>query len=254
MSVVIPFGRKFENAALAVTGAATAAVSGEVLTCTSVAGESAKATKFIAVRPGETLKVSFLAKRVSGVDATSGGALITFSGTKDQVRVTSGDWKEYEVSYQLPQTAADAAFISVEFGVFTADSGTVKFARPCAEIIGAQHAGLRTIACGLITLAAGTPSINTGFTSFGIDALSYNAGTKTLTITTEKTSGALYSSPLFFAGMTRDGNGLKLAPKPGTWAAAAGTIQVQFADTTTGLSVDIATLGTMYMWFKAEIS
>lgn len=254
MSVTIPFGRKFENAILTTTGAATAAVSGEVLTCTSVVGENAKAVKYVAVRPGEMLKVSFLAKRVSGVDETSGGAIITNSGTKDRIRVTSEDWKEYEISYQIPQTAADAAFITVEFGVFTLDAGSVKFMRPRCEIIAAQHAGLRTIACGLIALAAGVPSVNTGFTSFGIEALSYNAGTKTLTITTEKTNGASYTSPLFFVGMTKDGNGLKLEPKPGTWSPVAGTIQIQFADTTTGLVADLATLGTMYMFFKAEIA
>jgi hypothetical protein len=253
-SVTIPFGRRFENTTITTTGAATAVVSGEVLTCTSAVGENAKAAKFIAVRPGELLKVSFLAKRISGSDDTSGGAAIVYSGTNDRIRVTSEEWQEYSISYQLPPTAADAAFVAVEFGVFTADAGSVKFLRPRAEIIGAQNAGLRTIACGLITLTSGTPTVNTNFTSLGISALAYDAGTKTLTITTDKTSGAAYSSPLFFVGMTQNGNGLKIEPKAGSWSAVAGTVQVQFADTTTGLSVDIAVLGTMFMWFKAEIA
>lgn len=253
MSLVIPFGHKWESVTTAVTGTATATISGEVLTCTSISGESAKATRHVHLRPGETLHVSVLARRTSGVDTSSGGFLIGNSGTVNRISVTSEDWQEYALSYSLPPTAAEALFISVEFGVFTADVGTVEYTRPRIEIAEAQQAGLRTIGCGLITLAAGTPSINTGFTSFGIRALSYDATAKTLTITMDKTSGASYSSPLFFAGMTRDGNGLKLEPKPGSWSAAAGTIQVQFADTTTGVTADIATLGTMYMWFKAEI-
>ena len=252
MSVTIPFGSKWESVTAAVTGAATATITGEILSCTSVVGESAKATRHVNLKPGETVKVSCFARRVSGADNTSGGILITTGSTKDRVRVTSAHWREYSASYSHSLTSAEGAFIALEFGVFTSDAGTVEFTKPRMEISVAQQGGLRTHACGLITLASGAPSVNTNFTSHGIRNLAYDAATKTLTVTMDKTSGAVYSSPLVFAAMTKDGNGIKLTPKPGGYSAAAGTIAVQFSDNT-GVAVDIATLGTMYMWFKAEI-
>lgn len=253
MSTSVSFGRRFEDTTLATTGSATATISGEVLTCASVSGESAKATKYVALRPGELLKATVMAKRISGPVASSGQILINALGVKDRISIDSDDWKEYSVSWQNPITAADAAFISVELGSFLADAGSVKFCKPRVEIFKPTSAALRTHACGLITLAAGVPSLNTSFTSFGIYSLSYSSGSKELTIATEKTSGAAYSSPLIFAGMTLDGNGVKITPKPGAWAPAAGTFKLKFSDNT-GVFVDIAALGTMHVWLKMEIA
>lgn len=253
MSTAVSFGRRFENATLATTGSAAASISGEVLTCTSIAGEFAKATKHVALRPGELLKVTVMAKRISGPAASAGQMLIGTGTTKDRIYIDSDDWKEYSVSWQNPLTAADAAFIAVEMGSFTADAGSVKFCKPRIEIFQSSCAALRTLACGTITLAAGVPTINTNFTFFGIYALAYDAGLKELTITTDKSSGAAYSSPLAFAGMSLDGNGVKITPKPGSWSPVAGTLKVKFADNT-GVFVDIATLGTMYMNIKLEIA
>lgn len=253
MSLPLNFGSRWESATLAVTGAATASVLGEVLTCTSAVGESAKITRYVRLAPGETLRFACLARRVSGVDDTAGGMLISVSGTKDRIRVTNtNSFAEYVVSYTHPLTSAAAAFVGIECGVFTADAGTVQFTKPRIDIVNAQLGANRTVACGLITLAAGVPSINSGFATHGIRALAYEAAAKKLTVTMDRSSGAAFSSPLPFAQMTYDGNGMKVNPKPGGYNAAAGTVGIMFADNT-GVAVDIATLGTMFMWFKAEV-
>lgn len=255
MSQSVVIDRQWANVLLTATGTGAAAVSGEILTCTSIVGDTAKATKYVQLRPGEMLKVTCMARRTSGSDDTSGRvAVFNQSGTVvDYVRVISQDWREYVLTYVHSLVAPEGSFCGVDFGVMTADAGTVEYTKPTLEVLQPQIGALRTLACGLIVLAAGAPSINAAFTNFGLRSLSYNAGTKTLTITVDRTSGANHSSPLFFVGMTQNGNGLKIEPKVGSYSAAAGTVQVQFADTTTGLSVDISALGTMYMWFKAEI-
>lgn len=255
MSASAVIDRNWANVVTAVTGAASASISGEILTCTSVVGESAKATKFVYLLPGEILKVRCMARRTSGVDATSGKILVFKTGgvILDFIRVVSSDWREYTLTYVHPLSQPAGASVGVEFGVFTADAGTVEFIAPSLEIDRPRIGALRTLACGLITLASGVPSINAGFTNHGIRAQAYNAGTKTLTITVDRSSGALYSSPLFFVGMTQNGNGIKIEPKAGSYNAVTGTVNVMFADTTTGLTVDIATLGDIFMWFKAEV-
>ncbi len=203
-------------------------------------------------------------RRVAGADATAGGVKLVVGGVDaDRVRATSTRWKAYSIEFQNKDTAAEAVFIAFEFGVFTDDAGTVEYARPTLEILAAQQGALRTVACGLITINGsgnGTVAINTGFSSHGIRALAYDSATKRLTITMDRSSGAVHSSPLCFVGMDNTGNAVKLIPRAGNYSAVAGTVAIQFYDVTPANGqttpqgiVDIATYGAMYMWFKAEI-
>lgn len=264
MSQSITFGRQWEATVKAVTGAGTTTITGQMLECTSALNDSAKHTRYVYLQPGETLKVSAQVLKVSGVDGAAGGLKMTVGGTiVDSVKATGKRWKKYTLAYQHSHTAAEAAFVAIDFGVLAEDAGTCRFIRPTLEIGACQQGSLRAHACGLILLNGagnGSASINSGFTSHGIRAVAYDSVTKKLTITMDKTSGASFSSPLYFVAMDNTGNGVKLIPRAGNYTAAAGTVVIQFYDVTPASGqttpqgiVDIATYGAMYMWFKAEI-
>lgn len=241
-----------------ISGDGTYTVTGAKLACYSGLNTGvSRASKYLKVFPGDRVKATCFARRISGADATSGGLAIDYPsvGTLvNRVRVISADWQEYAVEYSVPLTATSASYVTVSIGVFTADAGEVEFLYPQISVENSTLGAPRVFAAGLITMTAGTPSINTTFTNTGIKALAYNAGTSTLTLTISPgIAGTFGINPIFFAQMTPDaGTGaLALVPRVGTFTPATGTLEIKFVNTTTGAIENVATFGTFYFSFIA---
>lgn len=237
------------------SGSGSVGVSGSKVTCNSPVGSTARIAKYLKVFPGDLVKVSFFAKRNSGVDATSGGVAIDFpteATLVNRVRIVSSEWTEHSLVYSVPLTAAATSYVTISVGVFTADAGEIEALLPKIEIESSVLGVPRIFAQGLITMAAGVASINQSFSHGGIKSLAYNAGTSTLTLTLNPgiaIAGNIQAiNPIFLATMTPDaGSGaLSLAPRVGNFTPSTGTLVVQFVDTTSGSVVDVSTYGTFY--------
>ncbi|MFT5450828.1 MAG: hypothetical protein ACI9N9_000308 [Enterobacterales bacterium] len=249
------FGRNFENITPTTTGAATVAIVGEVMTCISVDGDNAKATKSIYLRQGDTIRVSAMARITSGT-APIGGIAISDGGDKARVLCESYDWERIEVSYSLPMTAASGAPINIVMGVFTSEAGTIEYSDPKIDIVNSSFGHNRVVAQGLLTLALGVAGINTGYTMNGILGVNYNAGTFELEVTIPRSTGASYSSPLIWvhnndSGVTASRN---IQARQRGYDAATGVTRVSFYDMAAHSIVDVATITSMFIFFKAEIN
>lgn len=249
----LTFGSNWESITKTITGAATIVESGGVLTCTSIAGDNAKAVKILHMKQGDMVRVSVMCRRVIGA-LPIGGISINNLGDKARVFCDSEHWERLECSYSLPLTATDFDTVNINLGVFTSEDGSVEYADPRIDIFNSAIGQNRTIACGLIGIASGTPTVNTGFTSHGILSMSYAANE--LSITIPRSTGASYSSPLFF--VESNGGGVAAAAdliaKQTTYSAVTGIVKIKFYDTVTNAFIDISTIASMFMFFKAEIN
>lgn len=239
------------------TGDGTISFSGGVATISSGIGTgSAKVFKSFATSPGEVYELTFMARRFSGVDGTSGSAYVDWpseTSLKDRVEVGSPQWREYKIRYAVPLTSAHGSVIQLGVGVYGSLGGSIKVASPRISVAHTPFGSLRTLAHGLLQFSGTTPSVNVNKAAGGISALEYVSADKAIYVTIGRVStNGIYSHPIFFAQMTPDGASgvIKLVPKVGNYDTATGKVKVQFIDTTTGAYVDITGL-TLYFHFMA---
>jgi hypothetical protein len=232
------------TSALSGDGAETA--TAEVLSLSSGVGTgSAKRTKRVKLSPGERVRFSCLARRISGSDATSGELSIDWpaDGTslRNRVRVTSSDWQDYSIEYAAPFTADDDDYAALNVGVFTSDGGQVEYAFPRIAVEGTKYGAARVFCAGMIFMDLGTPSVSSSFIMFGIRSVVYDAATKTLTVTMDPgvSGGGTQASPLFFTQVTPDASA-QIYAKAGIFDRTNGTLIVKFTSTVTGAFVDVA--------------
>lgn len=249
------FGRNWENITETKTGVATIVISGEVVTCSSVVGDNSKITRDIYLRQGDTIRVSVMARITSGVGPI-GGIAISTGGDKARVSCTSTDWERIEATYSLPMTAVDGLQISMALGVFTSESGTVEYTDPKIDILNSSFGHDRVIAQGLLAIASGVPSVNSGFTMNGILGLNYNTSTFELEVTIPRSTGSFYSSPLIWVQNNGAGSvaSRNILVRQKGYDAASGLVRLSFYDMSSNADVNISSLTSMFIFFKAEIN
>lgn len=239
-----------EDWAPATSGAGAAVITGKVYSLSSTVGvDEGYITKKIPARPGETVTIRALARRISGVDGTSGSLGIDYpaSGSlKNRVEVNSASWEKYSVSYTVPHTAVDTDYVQLVIGTWTSLGGEIEVTELEILVSGGASPFARMPAASLITISDGVPAQNASFVNTGIKAISYSAGTKKLYVTIPPVVSPHNSAPVIFAELTNNTN-LQLQARAGEFNRTTGLFTVFFIDTTTGLAVDITPLGTMYL-------
>tara|TARA_R110002153_G_scaffold264221_1_gene425995 strand:+ start:35 stop:2380 length:2346 start_codon:yes stop_codon:yes gene_type:complete len=276
-SLGLSFGKNWEGTKqyllphLATTGSSVS-ISGEVLTCTSIVGESSKASRHINVQAGEVITFAVLARLISG---NSAGIAIDYprSGiTQTITPIFSNEWQWYEASAIIPITAVDDTNCVLQAGVFGSMNGTAEFMLPRVMKGNIQRGASQNLAMGQIyfdTADNNIPKINPGFVNNGIYALSYNVPTKELSITIDRlirndpegaidvtATLAIPTRPLFFGNVTFDNNGEQLSVKFSEYAYNTGVLKARFYDQSNTL-VDITPFlsdGNIFINFKAEVN
>ena len=250
----LTFGHNWENITSTVTGAGSVVVTDEILTCSSISGDNSKAVKYIYLQQGDAVRVSMMARITSGTGPI-GGVAISNPSDKARVFADSTDWQRIECTYSLPMTATKADTVTINVGVFTSDSGTIEFSDPKIDIFSSTIGHNRTIAQGFITLASGVAGINTGYTMSGILGVNYNSVTFELEVTMPKSTGAIYSSPLFFIQNNDSGVAAarNILVRQSGYTPSTGVATFKFYDLSTNLNVDVASIASMFIFFKAEI-
>lgn len=270
MSLDLTYSRQWEDAKTKLlpqgaTVSSSLVVVDEVMTATSVVGESAKKTKYIQARAGEKVTFSVLA-RVTSVGGT-GAIAIDYPTPGDLLsmqRITSTDWQEYSISASIPLTAPVNGYVSLQAGLFNSDAGTVEFTCPKVTKGNSQIGASQSIAKALLyfDITDRLPKINKGFVHHGIYSLYYDVPTKTLTITTDTTtrddqeagSERLPLFPIITGAMTFDNIGASLTIKYGGYNNVTGEFFAKFYNAS-GALVDMSTIasaGSMYFTVKVE--
>lgn len=273
MSLDLSFGRKWENSKTKLLPEGNApgssvSVSDEKLTCTSVVGESAKKTKYINVRAGETIRLTVVARVLSqgdnasiAIDFPSPGNLLTSK------TINSTEWQSYEISAVVPVSAVDGDYVSLQIGLFGDDEGTAEFYCPTVGKDYSQLGTTQTLACAQIffdTTAGNAARINQGFSNHGIYSLLYNSINKELYLNIDKTPRddpetspeTIPTRPLFFTQMAFDNSGPQVRALVSDYNYLTGDLTIRFYDNS-GVLVDITTLlgaGNIFFNFKAEVS
>lgn len=258
MSTMIHGGSEWKGWASSQSGDGAVTISGEVATLSSgITTGSAKLTKDVFTQPGEVYELTFMARRVSGVDGTSGSGWIDWPGggtLKTRVEINSDQWAEYTARYAIPLTSNENSYTQFGVGVYTALGGQIEVCHPRISVDRSPFGALRSVAHGLLYWDGTTLVTHGSFSTSGIISTRYDAASKSLFIKTKRINLAVAVRPLAFVQMTPDGAAsvVKLVPKVGSYNTTTGEFTVRFIDTTTGAFVDIAGLA-LYFFFKAVI-
>lgn len=244
-----------------VTGTGAIVNSGAGLACTGGTG-IAKAYRYFAVRPGEIVRFSSIARvRVGGSVAANQGLGISIWKPGVGVLVSNyklhefNDFAECEVCLAVPLNAPNNCYAVVEVG--SSSAATVDFILPKVSIGEAIYGASRRHALAMFTWNSGTGQfgLSANTAQAGITGLSYNAGTKTFTVTMEPVAASVGVAPVCFAQLSASPLAPGLIAKVGAFNAVAGTVAIQFYDTVSNAIVDLATIASLAldMHFKAEI-
>lgn len=233
-------------------------LTNKVATISAPSGESTRIDKHILADAGCSVRCRVFARAVSG----SGGSLtidyLPIDRGGDAIRITSTEWREYTASFTVPLNVPDNQRITFGMGKFAADAtGSAMFHSPRFEVMQTMLGAPRILGRGLIRLAAGVPSLSLAHQQDGIDALSYDAATATLSITMRQNNGAaLHLSPLLFPVMTDENTtaaGRLTEARPIDYDPTTGIATIRFINGSTGAIQDVTGLGTVSLNFQAQI-
>tara|TARA_R110002020_G_scaffold131052_1_gene293043 strand:- start:1154 stop:1960 length:807 start_codon:yes stop_codon:yes gene_type:complete len=268
MSVDLSFGRQWENAKPKLfppghTGSSVTVV-GELLTCTSVVGESAKMTKYTPVRAGETVAFTVLARVVNegdtgsiAIDYPQPGNLLTMR------TIDSTEFEEYTISANIDLAAPEDSIAVFQIGLFSKDQGTVEYILPKIAKDNSQLGSAQSLASGLLYFdqADNLPKINNGFCNHGIYDLSFAANVLTVTIDKsqrvdpEAGSERIPVLPIITVQMTLGGQGSLLTAQAGNYDNTTGEFEIQFFNSAGAVVNPTSYLGSGNIFFtvKAEV-
>lgn len=217
--------------------------TGLLATCTAAAlTERGYMRKYIPARPGERVRFSVLARRLSGepqmsIDYPSSGT------SKALVDIDSDEFLEYSIDYTVPYTTDETSdYLQCTVGVFTTPAGSCEIASPRVDVEGASQGFLRVWCAGLIRLdrVAGvtTASLNPNFVNTGILSLNWDGASTTLEVETLKSPASpLMFRPILSAEFTTD-----LLPgivaKAGRYTPSSGIFDVRFSDGTNFVDIN----------------
>ena len=244
-----------------VTGDGVYVVNGSNLSvwCASGAGTGrAYAKKYVPVTGGETVRFTFMARRISGVPYGSIDYPFLSNGALDQVEIVGDDWREYEITIAVPYFHNDATrYVTCTAGVINAEAGSVEVADLRIDVSDGSRSPLNCIASGLFTISRVggtiTPSLNANFHYCGITNLSLVGDTLTVTIPNTAPLPSSHMRPIFFAQLTTENlHGWSL--HVGAYDASAGTVKILFvnpAGTAADPNTGMGTSASMFMNFMA---
>lgn len=206
-----------------------------VATCDANAlNERGYVRKYIPARPGERVRFSTLARRLSGNPQMSIDYPVA-GQSKAVVDIDSDEWLEYSIEYLVPHTTNESTdYLQCTAGVYTTPEGSCELASPRIEVSSASQGFLRVWCAGLIrmTKLAGvtTASLNENFVNAGIKSLNWNDTTNSLEVETLKSPNlSLMLRPVLSAEITTD-----LLPgvvaKAGRYTPTTGVFEVKFSD------------------------
>lgn len=240
-------GRDWSGWYQVVDGDGALSIADGVATCSSGAGTGrARLSRRVWLSPGERVDVSIMARRTAGVDATAGGMWFDWpaEGTAvDSVRIISAHWCEYRLTYIAPPTATATQYLTISIGQITSSGGTVLVHSPRIDITASSIGAPRVLACGMIKMAAGVPTLVAEYQRCGISLLAYASNTLSLTL---PAGVPFYGRPLAFVQQLADTgtNALRLEPKVAGYDPATGILTIRWIDVTTGAVADAASYGT----------
>ena len=212
--------------------------------------------KRLNVSAGEKITVSVLASASAGdvaltIDYPSAGI------QKSLVTISGDDIEKYTCEFSVPYNHnPDTDFIQIGIGSFSTTGGTADVSTPVVSSTNSPVGFLKTHLLGLISLSKSggvlTPSVNTSYTSAGINSVEYDNSSQRLKIFMAKMPGVSRTLPVFDTGMTID-----LLPqiqaKIGQYTNTTGQVSIRFIDET-GSFVDLESVmsdgETAFCWVK----
>jgi hypothetical protein len=218
-------------------------------------GNRAYYSRNIPAYPGETIVLSVVATKLSGLPQM----IIDYPATASPVStvyIDKEDMARYELRFTVPYTSdTKTNYIKASIGVFSADAGSVTMTLPTISVENSTTGFARNHCMGLIKLnkSSGTvtASLNSGFVNSGIRLLSYSSGTGILTVYVGKLADEDLS-PIFNVGLSSD-RLLDVSPRAGAYDAVQGTIEIKFSDGTN--FVDITPLypdnSSAFLWISS---
>lgn len=233
----------------------------KIITSSVLGSDRAFIYKRVSAHAGDLLTLRFKAKAVSGNFYYGVDYPAAASGKVAATGVTQ-DWVEYELEYAIPDTALQSAYVQFVIGHITGYSGEVYIADVRIESKYSQLPTARVFAAALITLndgAAGSAYASPNYTTIGINQADMltRVASSTLVISIPPTVGGALSmsAPIFSAQITADNaNFYKVSAKVNGYNRDTGLLTISFIDTTTGMLIDVSTLGVGYLWFTAIAS
>lgn len=240
-------------------GVVTPNSDNSLVTLSASAASKAYMIKKIPANPGETIKFSVAASLISG-NPQIGFDYIPTGVAASLITIDKADVSRYEVEYTVPYTSdLTANYVKVTAGVYTSPSGSAAFTLPVISVKNSPQGFVRSYCLGLVKLTKSggvvTASVNANFTRTGIKSVSYNAVSKRLTVTTQKSyiTSNQFMRPIFDAGMTMDSLP-KVNAKAGQYDDETGNFQVMFNDGSEDF-IDITASMTdgqsAYCWVRA---
>ena len=213
------------------------------------APDTARIKKIIEAKAGQVVKFRCLARRTAGADGSSPKISLQYptEGTEvTSMEITSSSWEKITLDYQIPHTTSETDYITFTVGVGSSEAGSVEVAE--LEILTemSQQPTIIAHACATIQIASGVASASANYAYAGINALSYDAPSKKITVNINKSTASKRLFPTLTANILLDTN-INLVAKCGLYNPATGNFNIQCIDTTTGLAVDLTPLPTTYI-------
>lgn len=222
---------------------------GSILRCTSLAtGGSAFAYRHIATCPGDEWELEVEARRVQGVDGTSGGFAIGVNGTsrQDYVEVNFDDWQLYKAKIAAQRYTNDEGYLRIAFGLFSERIGVIEYRNPQLRKKKGRYGAIEQRAAGMIRLNSGVPSLVSDRVTFNLRNLVYDAANMELRI--ESSVFANQAKPIIHAQFTLDSAPHTLICETQYITSPIVGIKVKFRDLAAGGAfVDITNRGNLYI-------
>ena len=228
------------------SGTVTISNGGRSAVFTGGVGSGAQVQKNLALSPTGIYKVSFFARRLSGI----GNVWIADGATvQNQVQILEGTWERYELTGNVKFNSNSlSSYTRISIGIATADDGSIEVSDVCISEDLSAFGQMKTIASGIVNVESGVCSIGQnycGISSVAIES-TYVIAVTCIPLHASVQTPALFVTPLNPAGTPSLGR-----VQPTFYDKATGKAQFRFLNYTDNNPVGIASITTAFS-FKAE--
>lgn len=229
-------------------GTITYTSSGTAICTDSGASQSAYLRAHVPASPGSTITVKLEARKISGdpnliIDVVDQNQS-TLAGLGNSVQIADPDWSTYELKVTMRSTVFKGGAFLVNFGVFTAQAGSVEIGDVTIKLEDDALGFARGYAFGLIVKNEGGIYLAQNYATHNITQLIQDDVAKAIYVRTQQnyspTGTTVKILPIpnvqFVAGGSVIPN---VIPSVGLYNAAERRWEIKFFDPSTGTIVDI---------------
>lgn len=234
----IALGKKWEEFESVISGDGAESITNDVLNISSGAGSGSAYRRYrFTATPGMHIRVTVIARRISGSDGSSPSIAIDYPAAgslQNRTEVASSEWQLYTLEYSVPLTSDPVNdFVAVVFGPYTSLGGEAEFYNPNIVISNTNRGAPRFAFGASVLISSSVASIDTTRYRYGMESVSYDSGLGVLTITpVDYNQSGPHMGPLIT--VTKDETGAaNIIPILDDFDEAGTFLSVKFWDTTT---------------------